>query len=420
MTFTMRVLSSRLGSQWKAVETPVMGKDGGESPDLATQEIVRNLSDCFRCSNLVVLTGLGTSLHVNRVPPPPDQPFSRTAQDGKSMAPTMDDLWEACKQKDSAALKAVIELSHYSLAEKKKNIEALLSHCKVASEFIVDAKQKKTVKDFITSAESVVRDKVRFLKVDDDVGLHADFLRRLVRRSTRKLRSKVFTTNYDLCFEYAARQGRYVVIDGFSHTTPQVFDSLYFTYDIVRRDIAPDSHDFISSVFQLYKLHGSVDWTRNEVSKEIEKDPKTENPLLIYPRNTKYELSFEQPYLEMMSAFQAALRQPDTGLLILGFGFNDNHLAEPILSAINSNLHLKVVVCDPGLATKEVGGEVKEGSDVWNSHLKKIRYLIEHNDARLAFVSARFEDVVPLMPDIAAETDLEQHLERIRLLRGAA
>jgi homogentisate 1,2-dioxygenase len=52
--------------------------------------------------------------------------------------------------------------------------------------------------------------------------------------------------------------------------------------------------------------------------------------VLVYPRNTKYELAFEQPYIEMMSAFQAAIRQPETALLVVGFGFNDNHLAEPI------------------------------------------------------------------------------------------
>src|SRR5690606_2578481 len=133
---------------------------------------------------------------------------------------------------------------------------------------------------------------------------------------------------------------------------------------------SPDSHDFIPNVFHLYKLHGSVDWTKNTKSGEIEKNPVSESPLLIYPRNTKYELSFEQPYLEMMSAFHTALRQPDTGLLILGFGFNDNHLAEPILSAINSNLHLKVVVCDPSLGPweqKEKG--VQDGSDAKHPYL---------------------------------------------------
>lgn len=415
----MQVLTYRNGGAWHKVEAPQ--QDGSERtiPDPALAEIKRNLSDCFRCTNLVVLTGLGTSLHVNVQPSAPGESGPRRPQAGKRIAPTMADLWSACKANCGDLFDNVITLTHFPTA-KGDNIEALLSHCKIAEEFLGDGDGKTRVKEFIATAEQTVRDCVRFLEVDDEVGLHADFLRRLVRRSTRKLRTKVFTTNYDLCFEYAARKGRYVIVDGFSHTTPQVFDSLYFSYDIVKRESNPDSHDFISNVFHLYKLHGSVDWTKNKDSGEIEKNQSTQSPLLIYPRNTKYELSFEQPYLEMMSAFQNSLRQPDTGLLVLGFGFNDNHLAEPILSAINSNLHLKVVVCDPSLGPWEDRNNTpRNGSDAKHPYLSKIRYLIEHGDARLALIASTFEQVVPLMPDIAAETDLEQHYERIRLMREA-
>lgn len=415
----MQTLTYRNGGTWRSVQEPKHDGSGRIVPDPALAEITRNLSDCFRCTNLVVLTGLGTSLHVNVQPKPPGTGGPREPHPGKRIAPTMADLWRACKANCGELFDEVIRLTNFP-AGKGENIEALLSHCKIAEEFLGDGVEKTRLKEFISKAEKTVRDSVRFLTVDDDVGLHANFLRRLVRRSTRKLRTKVFTTNYDLCFEYAARKGRYVIVDGFSHTTPQVFDSLYFSYDIVKRESNPESHDFISNVFHLYKLHGSVDWTKNKDSGEIEKDSSTPSPLLIYPRNTKYELSFEQPYLEMMSAFQTALRQSDTGLLVLGFGFNDNHLAEPILSAINSNLNLKVVVCDPGLGPwADSEGAQKEGSDAKHPYLSKLRYLIEHGDARLALISATFEQVVPLMPDIAAETDLEQHYERIRLMREA-
>ncbi|WP_299998187.1 SIR2 family protein [uncultured Cedecea sp.] len=419
----MQVLTYRNNGVWKeALPSVERGdKEANERAvsDEALGEITRSLSDCFRCNNLLVLTGLGTSLHVNVERPPPGEPWKRVPKEGKRIAPTMSDLWRLCEAKDGETFSEVIALSKFPI-ERKGNIEALLSYCKIAEDFIDDEEAKAKIKAFIKVAEETVRDQVRFLDLDDDIDLHSDFLRRLVRRSARKLRSKIFTTNYDLCFEYAARKGRYVVIDGFSHTTPQVFDSLFFTYDVVKRDSNPDSHDFISNVFHLYKLHGSVDWTRNALTKEIEKDPLTTNPILVYPRNTKYELSFEQPYLEMMSAFQAALRQPDTGLLVLGFGFNDNHIAEPILSAINSNLHLKVVICDPALGPRETGeGDVKPGSERDNQYLAKVKYLIEHGDARLALIGSTFEEIVPHIPDIAAETDLEQHLERIRQLRGA-
>ena len=66
---------------------------------------------------------------------------------------------------------------------------------------------------------------------------------------------------------------------------------------------------------RLYKVHGSIDWELDDASKKINKKPGTDKPLLIYPRSTKYELAFVQPYLEMISSFQSAIRQRDTGLL---------------------------------------------------------------------------------------------------------
>ena len=410
----MRILTYRTNLQWQSFETIEPREEPSRAPE-GLGELHRVLSDVFRCSNLVILTGLGTSMHVNvdaegngRVPMP-----------GKSLAPSMQDLWNAARDRDTVAFEQILVLSKFP-ANEQGNIEALLSYCRVAGDFQDSQEATNLIDTFVAATEAIIRDKVRFVSDSDDLSTHADFLRRLIRRSDRKARPKLFTTNYDLCFEYAARHGRYLIVDGFSHSTPQVFDSLYFSYDVVRRNIETDSLDLVPNVFQLYKLHGSVDWTMNETSHEIERDPATDAPLLVYPRNSKYELAFSQPYLEMMSALQAALRQSDTGLLILGFGFNDNHIAEPVLAAIRSNLSLQVVVCDPSLGPQQTAADAPAlaGAETTNPHLGKIEYLVRQGDARLALVSARFQEIVPNLPDIAAETDLEQHLERLRNLRA--
>ena len=79
-------------------------------------------------------------------------------------------------------------------------------------------------------------------------------------------------------------------------------------------------------------------------------------------------------------------------------------MAEPILAAIETNLSLKVVVISPGIETQSAT----------NPHLKKIAGLLDQSDARLAMLTASFEEVVPIIPDIAAQTDLERHSERVR------
>ena len=400
-------------AEWLARATlaPALGADGdahnaSSKPDPAEQEIERVLSDVFRCNNLVVLAGLGTSLCV-------------LDEAGRALAPTMPALLNAVRvahqQVNDPPWDELLTLVRHDPADS--NLEALLSRCRLAEQFLVDDELRK-VTAFIALAEKEIVQAVDFLSEGHDLRHHREFLRRAARRSNRKLRTKVFTTNYDRCFEEAARQSRFVVIDGFSNTAPPTFDAVNFTYDIVRRDRDSDTQDFISNVFQLFKLHGSIDWERDDASGEVRKVKTPKAPLLIYPRNTKYELAFSQPYLEMMAALQAALREPNTGLLVIGFGFNDNHLAEPILSAVRSNLGLKAVVVSPSLAPRGDGrGGGEPGDAEQNPHLRHIRDLAKAGDARLALVNATFEEVIAYIPDIAAESDLEKHLERLKRLQ---
>jgi hypothetical protein len=398
----MQVLSSGNQGVWLHKAEPADDKG-----DPAEQEARRVLSDLFRCNNLVVLSGLGTSLCVT------------LPNSDRRLAPTMGDLWNSVKElhgrQDVLAWDDLMRLVRHPLDDF--NLENLLSRCRLAEGFLEKAELLQ-LQTFIALAESDIKAKVDFVQPEQSLPIHLEFLRRVARRSNRKSRAKIFTTNYDRCFEEAGRQGRYVVIDGFSQTHPPTFDSVYFTYDIVRRDRDGDASDFIPNLFHLYKLHGSVDWERDEASGEVRKLAGPKTPLLIYPRSSKYELAFAQPYLEMMSALQAALREPNTGLLVVGFGFNDNHLAEPILSAIRSNLALKTVIVSPRLCVIRNGVDKppSPGESMTNIHLKKLSALISGGDARLAMLGCSFDELVPYIPDIMAETDLEKHLDRVRKL----
>ena len=402
----MEVLSCGTGGRWLAQAAPAAARDDNEPRvDPAEQEARRILSDIFRCNNLVVLAGLGTSLCVL-------DPQTRTP-----LAPTMAALWCRVREKHTGDRAELWEqlLNIVRQPAGDENLESLLSRCRVAEQFLTGHELAK-VQAFIALAEREIVAAVDFVTEGHVLTEHGEFLRRAARRSNRKLRTKIFTTNYDRCFEEAARQGRFVVVDGFSYTAPPTFDSVYFTYDIVRRDRGSETQDFIPNVFQLFKLHGSIDWERSARINEILKVRSPKTPLLIYPRSTKYELAFSQPYLEMMSALQAALREPNTGLLVIGFGFNDAHLAEPILSAVRSNLGLKVAIVSPGLAPRQNSEGEIPGEAQRNDYLRRIGDLIRAGDARLSLVNATFQEAIPYVPDIASETDLEKHLDRVRKL----
>lgn len=395
----LKIKSSHGLAEWVAVQDPVE-----DTPDPASIDIRRVLSSAVRAQNLVILTGLGTSLCV--------------LKDGVRAAPTMMDLlsrirktFDMADAADGAAKDSRWKdfLSLANAPSDTGDLEYLMSRATMAAEFLPDTEARRA-RTLLSVAEGIIRDEVDFIEDDVEVPIHEAFLRRVARRSSRRARTKIFTTNYDICFETAARRSGFVVVDGFAFGSEAQFDSAQFSYDVVRRSVGEEKSDFIENLFHLYKIHGSIDWEFNPTTSQIAKKTGTDAPLLIYPKSTKYELAFSQPYIEMLGTFQSSIRAPNTTLLVIGFGFNDKHISEPILAAVKGNLSLNVVVVNPDIEQASCGGEKS------NPYLSAIGGLIDNGDARLALIAAKFEEIVPLVPDVIAETELEKHAERIRTL----
>jgi hypothetical protein len=384
----VKFLSAASGDKWvDTTPDPARGPAGEQEAAVHLQKFHQLITDILLSENLVVLAGLGTSLAVNTSGKP-------------RLAPTMEDLWKAAEAIGGADFAALKTQVNYKTPASGENIELLLSQCHI-SEMLAPSPK---VKAFIEKTESLTVEKCRFVNKNTNIDVHSSFLRKVAKRSTRKPRVKLFTTNYDLCFETAARQIRFVVVDGFSHTQPQEFDGAHFNYDFVRRESDRESPDYIPNVVHLYKLHGSVDWEIRD--HQVVKAENATNPLIIYPRITKFELSYDQPYLELMGRFQSVLRLPNTGVLVIGFGFNDAHLAQPLMAAIASNIHLKTIIVDPA-------AEHSKKPD-----MQVIEKLIKAGDWRLAIAATTFESFVPVVPDLVSETEEEQHIRRISSTRS--
>lgn len=373
----------------------------------ASRPVELALATALSASNLVVLTGAGSS-------------FCAINPTGKAGAPGMGDLWDAVEAAASKqTLQEVINLIP-TAKDIGKNIEKLLTFSKLYVALFDDANSAK-IKAFIPEAEKAILDRVDFLHADTDISSHRAFIRKVARRGLRKPRARIFTTNYDLCFEQAAQQQQFVVIDGFSHSTPQIYDRAHFSYDIVRRDGSADAPDYIENVVHLYKLHGSLDWRRKDEQIRRSRDAKDGSPVLIYPRDTKYQEAFEAPYLDMMGALQVALREPDTALIISGFGFNDDHISKPIMAAIEANMSLKLIVCDLAfIADAGLAGTLMPqivpmtaAMRVDNPYFRRLRDLAAIGDKRIILLNGRFQDLTLALPDLVAETERERHFERM-------
>ena len=281
---------------------------------------------------------------------------------------------------------------------KNANIEELLSRVEGfldlwpntntdAEAFLVESKRR-----ILNACSGFLRD----ARLD----AHQTFLHRLSRRRVRDQRLKVFTTNYDLCFERAAGDLGCVAVDGFSFSAPRRYDPRFFGYDIVRRpQHGDDMVNYLEGVFLLYKLHGSVNWARaadGAITEQANPDPK--EACLIYPAKGKYQRSFTQPHLESMAQYLAALREPNTCVLVVGFGFNDDHLSEPLLAAAKSNPHMRLVIVDPAGEQKiagdnaywtQLGDLARRGGDTW-------------------FINAGFNEFADLIPDLKSLTPADK------------
>jgi hypothetical protein len=179
--------------------------------------------------------------------------------------------------------------------------------------------------------------------------------------------------------------------------------------DIVRRGSAGDEQSsLLEGVFHLYKLHGSVTWARkaNDTIEIVEKTNASE-ACLIYPARGKYQQSYAQPHLELVSQFFSVLRQPNTCLVVVGFGFNDDHLSEPILAAVRSNPHFRLIVVNRSAEKTSATGSNR----YWKAFLE-----LASTGEDVWMINADFEQFAELIPDLKALTPAQRLARDVRLI----
>lgn len=136
----------------------------------------------------------------------------------------------------------------------------------------------------------------------------------------------VFTTNYDLFNEIALDFNNIACCTGFSTGIHQFFDVNYFKYRYVDdTERYKDRWQPAKKEANLYKLHGSVNWTQNEEGDLCTCNDACDN-IIIYPTQLKHQETTQSPYSELFREFSNSLQRPNSTLLVLGYGFPDNHI----------------------------------------------------------------------------------------------
>lgn len=318
--------------------------------------------------NFVVLTGAGSSFGLG---------------DGEYKGTGLAGLWDQISHEDADSLRTLIDVCMFP--EESKDLEKLLT----LSQRHYEIGKSPKIKESIDSVEELIFQMCSLKLTKPLVSPHYQFLDKVTRRKVSLPRVKVFTLNYDTLFEQAATEGRFTIIDGFTFTSSRIFNGQVYDYDIVLRagSRLKNEDNFVKKVFHLYKLHGSIDWvsengqilqcTKEGMEARLAANESSRR-VMIFPRDSKFELSYEQPYFELIGRLQKTLRSENTFLITVGFSFNDKHIRSIILESLKQNpsLHLLVVsfpdiISDEELqAFAELDNRIMLIAETWESFAK--------------------------------------------------
>lgn len=340
------------------------------SVGIELDKVREHLSQRLQAQNLVILLGAGASRGVVIDP----------KNEGKK-APLVSDLLKELEKDvpDFLDIKQLIGIPD------SNNFEEILSRCLLFQKLKPDDK----VGRLIEKAKEKIVSGTNFLQQDSDLSVFETFLRCVTLR-TGKSRPHIFSLNYDLALETAAAKMGFTLIDGFSFTYPHHFSPLHFDYDIVRR--INDSLKPIEALLYFYKLHGSLNWTTAD-GLLTRGAGVSSNPTLIFPTAEKFQESYNQPFLEMITRFKESLRANRTTLVCIGYSCGDEHINSIVSNSLDINYDFNLVFVDPNIQN--------------NKNYEKFinRGLVK--DSRITFFEGTMEELVKTVPVLSQQTKEE-------------
>lgn len=194
---------------------------------------------------------------------------------------------------------------------------------------------------------------------------HEKFLKSLMQRPLNLQRANIFTSNYDLAFEYAFDNLGIKYIDGFSGFHHRYFKPETFNYDVFYPGTTTAGKvQRIEKVVRYFKMHGSISWVSDgertpsniygieEMPIELikrkaadEEDDFDYGNLMIYPTAVKKSYTLDLPYSELFRHFAYCISQPQSVLFTVGYSFCDEHFNDIIYQAL-SNPSFTLVIID--------------------------------------------------------------------------
>ncbi len=221
----------------------------------------------------------------------------------------------------------------------------------------------------------------------------------------------LFTTNIDLFLEKSLEQSNLEFNDGFRGRSKPIYDLSNFQKSYSKTSSHYDNISEIP-VFNLLKMHGSINWEQNDsekiiyvnslsyvldIKKELDKisndsfikiigDENYDDLVklaskvklkdktvydsffeeysylvIVNPTKEKFERTvIDEEYYEQLRIYANSLEKENTVLFVMGFSFSDEHIRNITIRAANSNPTLQVLIL---LYSDDESGEIKSKLD---------------------------------------------------------
>lgn len=135
----------------------------------------------------------------------------------------------------------------------------------------------------------------------------------------------IITTNYDCILEYTMAYYSIPFSDGFSGRDFSIFSDTNFQE---------------RGLVNLIKVHGSLNWFKIQDSiRFLSSHSECCEPIIICPGKNKYQEAYQSPYRDLIQKSDNLIRKAKS-FLVVGFGFNDEHLTPKIREKVNAGTPL--------------------------------------------------------------------------------
>lgn len=252
-------------------------------------------------------------------------------------------------------------LSEDKSVERKDKYAELITAIKEGLFIVCNLEKRPVSQDIIDKkkASTFLKEKSQgeLLELGNKYIFHEKFLKALLQRPLNLRRANIFTSNYDLAFEYAFDRLGVHYIDGFSGFHKRFFKPETFDYDIFYPGSTTSGKiQRIEKVVRYYKLHGSLSWINSDSRDAnnlygIEEKPlelidslKKKGEIIIYPSAVKKSYTLDLPYSELFRQFAATITQSQSVLITVGYAFADDHFNDIIYQALSNPTFTLIVV----------------------------------------------------------------------------